>query len=147
MILLVALVPQRQVAQHLLDVRRVGRPAEQAAAEADRRPDRLERVGGQLLRHQADLGARRAVVAQRCRGRRPAPCPDVGVTMPQTMLISVVLPAPFGPEQREDLALADLEVDALQRREARGVGLVEIADGQRGRRVSSSKGSLRAGGG
>jgi hypothetical protein len=23
--------------------------------------------------------------------------PDVGVTMPQTMLMSVVLPAPFGP--------------------------------------------------
>jgi hypothetical protein len=82
--------------QHLLDVRRVRRLAEQAAAEAHGGPHRLEGVGGQLLRHQADQRARGAVVA-----------PDVvavdrhgagaGATMPQTMLISVVLPAPLGP--------------------------------------------------
>ena len=40
-----------------------GRLAEQAAAEAHRVPDRLEGVGGQLLRHQADERARGAVVA------------------------------------------------------------------------------------
>ena len=47
-------VPQRQVAQHLLEIAVVARLAEQAAAELDRRPHRLEGVGGQLLRHQAD---------------------------------------------------------------------------------------------
>ena len=61
--LAVLLVPQRQVLQHLLDVRGVGRLAEQAAAETDGGPHRLERVGGQLLRHQADQRARRAIVA------------------------------------------------------------------------------------
>jgi hypothetical protein len=33
--------------------------------------------------------------------------PADGLTMPQMMLISVVLPAPFGAEQRENLAVAD----------------------------------------
>ena len=61
--LAVLLVPQRQVAQHLLEVGGVRRLAEQAAAEVHRGPDALERVGRQLLRHQADLGARRAIVA------------------------------------------------------------------------------------
>ena len=55
--------------------------------------------------------------------------PELALTMPQTMLISVVLPAPFGPEQREDLAAADVEVDVLERLEARGVGLADVADG------------------
>ena len=41
------------------------------------------------------------------------------------MLISVVLPAPFGPEQREDLALRDFQIDGVERHEARRVGLGE----------------------
>jgi hypothetical protein len=49
--------------------------------------------------------------------------PDVALTMPQTMLISVVLPAPFGPEQREDLAAADLQVDVDERTKAGGIRL------------------------
>ena len=48
--------------------------------------------------------------------------------MPQMMLISVVLPAPFGPEQRENLAAADLQVDALERLQPGGVGLDEVRD-------------------
>ncbi len=51
---LVALVPQRQVTQDLLDERLVGRFAEQATAEVHRRPYRVEHVIGQLLRHQPD---------------------------------------------------------------------------------------------
>ena len=58
--------------------------------------------------------------------------PADGVTMPQMMLISVVLPAPFGPEQREDLAAADLEIDVLEGVEAGGVGLGETRDGEHG---------------
>jgi hypothetical protein len=120
---------------------RVGRLAEQAAAEADRGPHRLEGVGRQLLRHQADQRARGAVVAHdvvAVDGHVPA----LGVTMPQTMLISVVLPAPLGPssakispravgpEQGEDLGCRGrctrstkdtttsprLELDALRER-------------------------------
>ena len=82
----------------ILDVRRVRRVPEQAPAEADGRPHRLERVGGQLLRYQPDLGSGRAVVAHDV----VAVCdhhPSVGVTIPQTMLISVVLPAPLGPSR------------------------------------------------
>ena len=52
--------------------------------------------------------------------------------MPQMMLISVVLPAPFGPEQREDLAAADLEVDVLEGVEAGGVGLRKTRNGEHG---------------
>ena len=42
---------------------RVGRLAEEPAAVTDRRPHRLERIGGQLLRHEADQLARLAIVA------------------------------------------------------------------------------------
>ena len=49
--------------QHLLDIGGVLRLAEQAAAEGHRGPDGLEGVGGQFLRHQADLGAGGAIVA------------------------------------------------------------------------------------
>ena len=55
--------------------------------------------------------------------------PDVGLAMPQMMLISVVLPAPFGPEQREDLAALDVEIDVVQRLEAGAVDFREIGDG------------------
>ena len=46
---------------------------------------------------------------------RPARVPAVGRTSPQAIFTSVDLPAPFGPEQPEQLALADLEPDAAQR--------------------------------
>ena len=58
----VLLVPQRQRAQHLLDMRRIARLAEQAAAEGDGRPHALERIGVQFLRHQTDQRAGGAVV-------------------------------------------------------------------------------------
>ena len=37
-----------------------------------------------------------------------------------------------GPEQREDLAAPDVEVDVLQRLEARGIGLGQVGDGDDG---------------
>ena len=49
--------------QHLLDVRGIGALAEEAAAERHGVPHRFERVGRQLLRHEADQRARGAVVA------------------------------------------------------------------------------------
>ena len=47
---------------HRLDVAGVGGLAEQAAAETDGVPDRLERLGGHLLGHQADHGAGRPII-------------------------------------------------------------------------------------
>ena len=122
-----ALVPKRQLAQHLLDVGRVGGAPKEPAAEADRRPDRLERVGGQLLRDEADPEARRAVVAHdvvavrrhRAARRRDDAADDVD----ERRLAGAVR-----PEQREDLPLADLEIDLLERHEARGVGLGQPLD-------------------
>ena len=104
-----------------------GALAEQAAAEAHRRPHGLERVGGQLLRHQADLARAPRGSRARCRGRRRRRVPALGVTMPQMMLISVVLPAPFGPSSAKISPRWMLEVDALERDEAAGVGLAHGA--------------------
>ena len=39
--------------------------------------------------------------------------PVVALTRPQMMEISVVLPAPFGPKQGEDLAATDGEIDGF----------------------------------
>jgi len=43
------------------------------------------------------------------------------------MPIAVVLPAPFGPKQREEITLLHVEIDALQRLNAVRVGLRELA--------------------
>ena len=102
--------------------------AEQAAAERHRRPHRLEGVGGQFLRHQPDQRARRAelrddVMAGR-RHRAGARIDDAADDVDQRRLAGAV-----GPEQREDLALADLEIDVLQRLEAGLVDLRQMGDG------------------
>jgi hypothetical protein len=79
-------------------VRRIRRLAEQPPAEPAGGPDRLERIGGQFLRHQPDQPPRRPVVPDdvvAVHGDLPA----LVLTMPQTMLISVVLPAPLGPSR------------------------------------------------
>jgi hypothetical protein len=51
---------------------------------------------GQLLRHEADQRARGAVLANDVVAVDEH-LPALGLTIPQMMLISVVLPAPFGP--------------------------------------------------
>ena len=117
-----ALVPERQLLQHLLDMRGVRRAAEQAAREADRRPDRLERVGVQLLRDEADLAAGEAIVAldvaaldgDRPRGRRDDPADD----RDEGGLAGAVR-----PQKREYLAAPDVEVDALESLKPGRVGL------------------------
>ena len=129
--LLILLVPQRHVLEHLLDERRIVRLAEQPAAEGAGRPHRLEGVGGQFLRHQADHGARGAVVADVVvavhRHRAGGRIDDAADDADQRGLAGAVR-----PEQRENLAAPDLQVDALQRLEARGVGLRKISDGDDG---------------
>jgi hypothetical protein len=126
--LVVALVPQRQRLQRLLDVRGIGRLAEQAAAERHRRPDGLERIGRQFLRHEPDHFARRAVViADVVAADRHAPFgrrDDAADRADQRGLARAVR-----PEQREDLAGADVEVHVLERLEAGRVSLGEVGNG------------------
>src|ERR1051325_12182649 len=82
---------------------------------------------GELLRHQPDQLARRAVVGDDVvprhgdapRRRRDDAADDVD----ERGLARAVR-----AEQREDLAAADVEVDALERLEAGGVGLGQVRD-------------------
>ena len=105
----------------------VGRAPEQAAAESDRGPYRLKSVRGQLLRHEADLHARSAVLAldivtarsDLAAGRRDDSADDIDQRR---------LPGAVRAEQRKDFALADVEVDRLQRFKPGGIGFGEIAD-------------------
>ncbi len=83
--------------QHLFDMGRILRLAEQAAAEADGRPHGLEGVGVQFLRHEADHRARGAIIPLDVMAVDRDAAARSELTMPQMMLISVVLPAPFGP--------------------------------------------------
>ena len=59
--------------------------------------------------------------------------PRPGIKMPLRCSTSVVLPAPLGPEQRDPLALVHVEVDAVQRLVAVGVGVgdaLQVEDGE-----------------
>ena len=48
-------------------------------------------------------------VGRRCRSRRRVTRPPVGLRMPASVRSVVVFPAPFGPDQADDLAGADRE--------------------------------------
>ena len=127
----VLLVPQRQVLQHLLDMGGILRLAEQAAAEADGRPHRFERVGVQFLRHQADQRARGAIILVDVMAvdRDPAfaQIGDAADDADQRGLAGAVR-----AEQRKDLAAVDIEIDAVQRLEAGAIGFGQIGDGNDG---------------
>jgi hypothetical protein len=124
----VLLVPQRQVLQQLFQQRRIARLAEQAAAELHRVPHRLEGIGVQLLRHQADGRARAAPVALDVvaigEHRALTRVDDAADDADQRGLAGAI-----GAEQREDLAAADVEVDVVQRDMARCIGLAQPGDG------------------
>src|SRR3546814_16826675 len=136
------LVRSRQVAQDLFQVGVVVRLAVQAAQETHRRPHALEGVGRQLLRHQSDLRARGAVVADdvvTVRGHAAAARrDDDAYDADQRGLTRAV-----GAEQGEDLAAADVQVDRPERLEARGVGLAECPDRDAG--LHEGSGSVRRG--
>src|SRR5205085_1565689 len=112
----------------LLHVSRIRWLAEQSPAEAHRLPHVLERGDGELLRHEADHVARRAPVAEDVvtadRHRAGARRDDTADDVDERGLAGAIR-----AEQRENLALADLEVDVLQRVQARGVTLLEPGDG------------------
>lgn len=124
---LVTLVPQAQALEDLLDPRWIGREAEQPARIGDRAPHRLEHVGAEFLRYETDPPPRlapvgRKVVAKgtdraRCRAHQTANRPD------QSGLARAI-----GPEQRENLALADRQVDVVECLEAAGIDLGQPFD-------------------
>ena len=58
--------------------------------------------------------------------------PLVLVTMPQTILISVVFARAIRAEQAEDLTFVDLEIDGLERLKSAGVGLRQFIDADDG---------------
>ncbi len=92
------LVKQGEVFENLVDQRRIGFAPVQAAGEADRIDDAFEHIRRQFLRNQTDLAARLAEVLDHVVADTRT-WPLVGLLMPQTMEISVVLPAPFGPSK------------------------------------------------
>src|SRR5690606_7333268 len=114
-------------AQHFLAVLWVLRLAEQPAAEHRRRPDRLERVRRQLLRHEADQIARRArilanvVAADRDRAARRVH--HAAHDADQRGLAGAVR-----AEKGENFTASYLEAGFLQSLETAGVGFRQILD-------------------
>src|SRR6185312_13559176 len=112
-------------------MRGVLRLVEQAAAEAHRAPHRREGVGVQLLRHQPDQRARRAIIVRDVvtidRDPAPARIDDAADDPDQRGLAGAVR-----SQQGEDFALVDVEIDIPERREAGAIGLRQIGDGDDG---------------
>ncbi len=126
--LVVAFLPQRQLAQDGFQILRIGRLAEQPATETYRGPHRFERIGGQFLRHQADAGTRGAVVAHDVVpvGQHTA---GAGVDQAADDADQGGLAGAVGAEQREDLATPDLKIHLFERLETAGIGLAQALDG------------------
>jgi hypothetical protein len=105
----------------------VARLAEQAAAQAHGGPHRLEGVGAQLLRHQADPGAGLAELADDVEavGQHAA---AAGVDDPADDADQGGLAGAVGAEQGEDLAAVDVQVHRLERDVARRIGFSDAAD-------------------
>ena len=105
-------------------------------AEGDVVPDRQVREQRVGLEHHVD----RALV-----GRQPGQVLAVehdaarrsGVSKPASMRSSVVLPQPEEPEQREDLALGDVEADVVDGDGAVAEVLHHVADLQEGRAAAA----------
>ena len=128
-----AFIPQRQVgAAPFQGTRDWGGLPNRPRLERDGIPHALEGIGGQLLRDQPDLRSRRTIVANDVVAVRQDGSLRRGLTIPQMMLMSVVLPAPLGPRRAKISALADLEVDILERVQARSVGPGEIGNADDG---------------
>ncbi len=120
--LVVALVPQGEVAQDLLDQRIVRPLAEQAPAEPHGVDHPLEHVGGEFLRHEPDGRARLAIARDDVVPGHDDPA-FAGIHQAADDRDERRLARAIGPEQGEDLALLDLQVDAPERLEPIGVTL------------------------
>ena len=92
---------------------------------ARRRASRSARSRGRSGRRNRTSRGRRARATGgsrggRPRGRRraPRPCPDRSGSSPAHSRSSVVLPAPFAPDEQHDLARLDVEIGACERGES-----------------------------
>src|SRR6185503_1905920 len=116
--LAVLFVPERQRPQHLLDMSRVLRFAEETAAEGNGGPDSFEHVGRKLLGHEPDLGTGGAEVAEDVVAVRDDRSLG-GVDDSADDVDERRLTGAIGTEQSKDFALLDLEIDLLQSLKAR----------------------------
>ena len=122
---LITLVPQRQLAQDLLQQRIIARLAKQPAAEAHGSPDAVEHVVGQLLRHQANALAGLTILAaviepidQHLSAGR--------VNQATDNTDQRGLAGPVRAQQREDFTTPNLQTHALERLKTTGVGLGQV---------------------
>ena len=100
---------------------------EVARLDAQRLAHGEERVEHQLLRHDAERAPRLPVVASRRRGPSRAALPLSARASPARMLISVVLPAPFGPSRPKNSPCSIVEARRRPGR-ARAEALVDLLD-------------------
>jgi hypothetical protein len=121
----VALVPERQLPQHPLQIGVVARLAEEPAGKADGVDHPLERLERDVLRHEPDKRPRPAVVRADVvpADRHP---PARGRHQPADGRDQRRLPRPVRAEEREKLALPDRQGNAPQRLEAAGIDLPEV---------------------
>ena len=121
-------VQQRQILQHLGDVRRIWRKPEKPPAERDGIPDVFKRVGGKLLRHEPNHRPGRAVILINVvaidRDRAAARVHGAADDADERGLARAV-----GAEQGENLAGHDIQAHAFQRLKPGSVFLCEVRDG------------------
>ena len=126
--LFLALIPEREVLEDLLNERRVAWLSEQPSRKTHRRLHALERFYMQFLRHKADQAARGAEVGDdvvpahrhRARARVHQPAHDRN----QRCLAGAVR-----PKQRQYFAFLDVEADCIERLQSAGVSLGEFGNG------------------
>jgi len=104
---------------------------------------RLELVEVELLRHHAEQRQRALAVALHAVPEHLDPA-GAGVDQGGGDADQGRLARAVRPQQGEEIAFGDLELDALQRRDPVGIRLLQVADGEGG--YGHGRGRLRAGG-
>ena len=129
-----------EVVHHLVDPGVVAADAEVARLDAQRLAHREERIEHQLLRHDAEHAARAPVVGDARRRPSPTPCRRRRAPGRRSTLISVVLPAPFGPSRPKNSpsAMARLTPTSAC---TRAVALLDAADFDRVQWAAGSRSS------
>ena len=100
---------------------------EKAARIGDRSKDRFEHIGRKLLRDQPDARAGSAPIGREIMaegGDRPAARAHQSANGPDQRSLARAV----GAEQRENLALADIEIDIVESPGAAGIDLAEAGD-------------------